>query len=78
MTCLRRKTELSLFMIAFAFLLGGFAVNTTFLILGIHGYLRELSRLTTIIGLLLVVVGLAQAIYKMIFKSKPTSDANKR
>jgi len=43
-------------------LLGGFAINTTFMVMGIHGYLRELTRLTTIAGLLLTLIGLVQLI----------------
>jgi len=43
-------------------LLGGFAVNTTFMVMGIHGYLRELTRLTTIAGLLLTLIGFIQII----------------
>jgi len=58
----KKQSAKTLLPLGLILLLTGFAVNTTFLILGIHGYLREASRLTTIIGLLLFLVGLVQVV----------------
>lgn len=63
----KKKTLLPLGLIL---LLGGFAVNTTFMVVGIHGYLREFTRLTTIVGLLVVVVGVVQMIINLIRSKK--------
>ena len=51
-------------------LFGGFAVNTTFILVGIHGYLRELTRLTTIVGLLVTLIGLIQLIWVLISRKR--------
>lgn len=50
-------------------LLCGFAVNTTFLLVGIHGYLREFTRLTTIVGLVLTLIGLVMFLLRLIQKN---------
>ncbi len=60
-------------------LLGGFAINTTFMVMGIHGYLRELTRLTTIAGLLLTLIGFIQILILFIrrmIKRPDTSSSN--
>lgn len=63
----KKKTLLPLGLIL---LFGGFVVNTTFMLVGIHGYLRELSRLTTIVGLMVVLVGLVQVTINFIRSKK--------
>ena len=40
----------------------GFTINTLFLFGGVGGYLREVTRLTTIVGLILVLIGLVQVV----------------
>jgi hypothetical protein len=35
----------------------GFVLNIAFMLLGVGGLLRELSRLTTLVGLVMVFVG---------------------
>ncbi len=51
-------------------LFGGFAVNTTFVYLGVLGYLRELTRSVTIVGLVLTLIGLAQVTWKVVNRKK--------
>ncbi len=50
-------------------LFGGYFANLTLMLSGIHGYLRELTRLTTIIGLVLTLIGLVQLLIRK-FKKK--------
>jgi ABC-type multidrug transport system permease subunit len=59
----KKKTLLPLGLIL---LFGGFVVNATFMYFGVLGYLREMTRLATIVGLLLILVGLVQMIVKLI------------
>ncbi len=51
-------------------MLSGFVVNTSFMLLNIVGYLRELTRLTTIVGLVILFIGCVQLIanFVRIFK----------
>lgn len=42
----------------------GLAVNIVFTQTGIHGLLRELSRLTTLVGLGLIIAGFVMRIFK--------------
>jgi len=65
-----KKKKRTLLPLGLILLLGGFAVNTTFMVIGIHGYLRELTRLTTIIGFVVVAVGLVQVVVKFIRSKK--------
>ncbi len=60
-----KKTR-SLLPLALILLIGGFALNTTFMVLGIHGYLRELTRFTTIAGLVLTVIAIIQLLWHAI------------
>ncbi|MCK5241728.1 hypothetical protein KAR34_04680 [bacterium] len=53
----KKRTLLPLGLILF---FGGFAVNTTFVYLGVLGYLREITRSLTIVGLLLILVRLVR------------------
>jgi len=43
--------------------IAGFAVNLTFIFSNIGGILRELSRLAVIVGLVMIVLGLAQKLF---------------
>ena len=66
----KHKTLLPLGLIL---LVGGFAINTTFVFFEVHGLVRELTRLTTIVGLLLTLAGIGQVLFFMIrsfFKKK--------
>jgi hypothetical protein len=38
----------------------GFVVNAAFMLIGIGGLLREFSRLTAVIGFILIIIGLIQ------------------
>jgi hypothetical protein len=38
----------------------GFVVNAAFMLIGIGGLLRELSRLTALVGVVLIIIGLIQ------------------
>jgi len=40
--------------------IGGYFANLALMLSGIHGYLRELTRLTTIVGVVLILGGLVQ------------------
>jgi hypothetical protein len=42
----------------------GFVVNAAFMLIGIGGLLRELSRLTALIGILLIIIGLIQKAFR--------------
>lgn len=64
------KNAKTLLPLGLILLFGGFAVNTTFLVLGVHGYFREATRLTTIIGLVLVLIGLVQVAVRAVRKKK--------
>jgi hypothetical protein len=56
----------SLLTLALILLFGGFVLNTTFMVLGIHGYLRELTRFTTIAGLVLTIVAIILLLWRAI------------
>lgn len=43
----------------------GFTINTLFMLGGIGGYLREITRLTTIIGLIMVIIGLVKVVVRL-------------
>jgi hypothetical protein len=60
------KKNLSLLTLALILLLGGFALNTTFMVLGIHGYLRELTRFTTIAGVVLTIIAVILLLWRAI------------
>jgi hypothetical protein len=60
------KKPRSLLTLALILLFGGFALNTTFMVLGIHGYLRELTRFTTIAGLVLTIVAIILLLWRAI------------
>ncbi|MEW6516608.1 MAG: hypothetical protein AB1439_06895 [candidate division FCPU426 bacterium] len=63
---IKLKKSRSLLPVGLILLFGGFAVNTIFLLAGIHGYLRELSRFTTIAGLALTIIALFQWLWRLL------------
>ena len=66
------KKSRSLLPLALILLFGGFALNTAFMVMGIHGYLRELTRFTTIAGLVLTVIAIIQLLWRAIAGRKKT------
>ena len=47
----------------------GFLFNAVFVVLGVGGLLRELSRLATLIGLIMIIVGLVGKLFSKPKKS---------
>lgn len=66
MTTPAPKNPSSLLPFSLILLFGGFAVNTVFMVLGVHGYLRELTRFSTIAGLVLFVTAVIQLFWRTI------------
>lgn len=68
------KKRISLFALGLIVLFGAFALNTVFMFLGVHGYLRELTRFSTIAGLVLTIIALLEWLVRVVrgwFKRKP-------
>ena len=66
----KAKKKRTLLLFGLILLFGGFAVNTTFVYLGVLGYLRELTRSLTIVGLVLTLIGLVQVTWKVVNRKK--------
>ena len=66
----KAKKKRTLLLLGLILLFGGFAVNTTFVYLGVLGYLRELTRSLTIVGLVLTLIGLVQITWKVVNRKK--------
>ena len=66
----KAKKKRTLLLLGLILLFGGFAVNTTFVYLGVLGYLRELTRSLTIVGLVLTLIGLVQVTWKVVNRKK--------
>lgn len=60
------KKRISLFALGLIVLFGAFALNTVFMFLGVHGYLRELTRFSTIAGLVLVIIAIIEWLVRVI------------